>query len=119
MSSEIFTIAQTIGTGGGGLLALVLAIWLAIKAIALARSMLAHRSGNHRHPKLEQLRLICPIATGRRTLDDLHDAIVGLATGIDQLNGKQDNAATTTTNLSEAITDLRLEIASRATTRGD
>lgn len=120
MSSEIITIARTIGTGGGGILAVVLAIWLAIKAINLAREMIAHRNGtpgNPGNPNLEELRLICPVATGRRTLDDLHDVLVELVSGIGNLTDKQDSAAVDSHNLTNSIADLRVEIA-RGRSRG-
>lgn len=117
MSSEILTIARTIGTGGGGILAIVLAIWLAIKAINLAREMIARRNGNPGNPNLEELRLICPVATGRRTLDDLHDVLVELVSGIGNLTDKQDAAALDSHNLTSSIADLRVEIA-RSRSRG-
>lgn len=111
MSSEIITIARTIGTGGGGILAVVLAIWLAIKAVDLARRMIAHRNGNPGNPNLEELRLVCPVASGRRTLDDLHDVLVDLVSGIGNLNEKQDAAAVDSRSLTDSIADLRVEIA--------
>lgn len=118
MSSGILDcIVGIVGSGGGSILAVVLAAFLSIKAVDLTRTMIAKRSGTAA-PKLEELRMICPISSGRRTLDDLHDDLIAIAGGIDHLNEKRDEDASATGRLGQAITELRVEIAKRNGTRG-
>jgi len=109
-------ISGAIGAGGGGMLAIVLSVWLAIKAVDLVKT---HRNGkanpgpggNGSTGLKESLRMICPLGTGRHTLDDVHDVLEDVAGGIENLNTKQDADAAATGKLVDAITALRLEIA--------
>lgn len=117
MTPELSGILRAIGSGGGGILAVVLAVYLAIKVVALVRPLIAHRNVNP-GAHSEELRLICPIATGRRTLDDLHDVLVAIVGGIDKLNDKQDDHSTAVGTLTSAITNLRVEMAKRNGSRG-
>ena len=111
MSSGIVQeVAKVIASGGGGILAVVLAVYLGIKAVDLGRTALARRNG-HGTPKLSELRMVCPIATGRRTLDDLHEVLVELVGGVDRLNDQQGDGETATRNLTAVISELRIEIA--------
>jgi len=116
MDPSLEAITTAISAGGGGIAAIVLAVWLAIKAVDLVKTRTNGSAnpggkGNGSTNLKDHLRMICPLGTGRHTLDDVHDVLENVAGGIDTLNTKQDADAAATGKLTDAITALRLEIA--------
>jgi predicted transcriptional regulator len=63
----------------------------------------------------EKLRLICPMAAGNHSLDDLHEVLTQMESGIEQLNETQERIATRADTRDDRLTDvlsaLRLELA--------
>jgi hypothetical protein len=113
-------IAKMIAGGGGAACITALAVWLSIKAVDLVKAKTnGHGSAKPPNPDMlrETLRMICPLGTGRHTLDDVHDVLVNVAGGIQLLNDKQEAQDASSRALSQAITDLRIEIA-RSNGRG-
>ncbi len=114
--SEALEIARSFGLGGLGLLAAVLSVKLAIQAIDLARSLQRRRNGgNGGKLALDELRLVCPLAAGSHSLDDIHDVLVEIRVGMERLNDTQKELVADTKerthHLNDVLNALRLELA--------
>lgn len=107
--------APELGTVGLAILAVILAIFLALKALELYRrngktNGIGTGNGNRTavsRTRLDQLRMICPFGTGRRSLDDVHEILVSINTAIEGMERSQEQLAKDTR-------DLHIEVA-----RGD
>lgn len=115
---EIMEIARSFGLAGLGLLAAVLAVKLAARAVELARSQQRGRSGDAGvSVALEKLRLICPVARGTHSLDDIHDVLLQIGASMDRLHETQERIETDTKEerryLHDVLSALRLELAKR------
>ena len=117
---EALEIARSFGLGGLGLLATVLSVKLAVHAVDLARSQQRRRNGNGRNgarAALDELRLVCPLAPGGHSLDDVHDVLVEIRAGMERLNETQKEFVADTKersqHLSDVLSALRLELARR------
>ncbi len=116
--SEVLEIARSFGLGGLGLLAAVLSVKLAVQAIELLRAQQQRRNGNGRSKlALDELRLVCPLAPGGYSLDDIHEVLVEIRTGMERLNDTQKELVADTKerthHLNDVLNALRLELARR------
>ena len=114
---EALEITRSFGLGGLGLLATVLSVKLAVQAIDLARAQQRRRNGNGARIALDELRLVCPLAPGSHSLDDVHDVLVEIRVGMERLNETQKELVADTKERSQHLDDvlsaLRLELARR------
>ena len=114
---EALEMARSFGLGGLGLLAAVLSVKLAVQAIDLARAQQRRRNGNGARVALGDLRLVCPLAPGSHSLDDVHDVLVEIRSGMERLNETQKELVADTKERSQHLDDvlgaLRLELARR------
>ena len=114
---EALEIARSFGLGGLGLLATVLSVKLAVQAVDLARAQQRRRNGNAARVALDELRLVCPLAPGSHSLDDVHDVLVEIRVGMERLNETQKELVADTKersqHLSDVLSALRLELAGR------
>lgn len=119
--SPIIEAASSLGPVGLGILGIAIASLATLKAIDLARSLAARRNGNPTGTNRNGLRLICPLAPGGRTLDDVHSALVDVSTGINRMAEKQADLLDETRDRARAVdtilTDLRLDLAARGARR--
>lgn len=116
--SEIFEIARSFGLGGLGLMATMMAVKLAVQAIDLARNQLWRRnSSNGTKVAFEELKVVCPLAPGRHSLDDVHEVLVQIQSGMERLNETQKVIESDMKDRSQRLCDilgaLRLELARR------
>ncbi len=116
--NEALEIARSFGLGGLGLLAAVLSVKLAVQAIDLARAQQRRRNGgNGAKLALDELRLVCPLAPGGYSLDDIHEVLVEIRTGMERLNETQKELVADTKerthHLNDVLNALRLELARR------
>lgn len=122
--SQILEAAPELGSAGLGLLAVILAVYLAIQAIALVRGLVIQKrtglpcgtsNGSNGNGRLERLRMICPLSPGEHSLDDVHTVLTGMASSLDDLNRAQSDAnrqaSNRNTKLGEVLTAIRLQIA--------
>jgi len=114
---EALEITRSFGLGGLGLLATVLSVKLAVQAIDLARAQQRRRNGKGARIALDELRLVCPLAPGSHSLDDVHDVLVEIRVGMERLNETQKELVADTKERSQHLDDvlsaLRLELARR------
>ncbi len=116
--NEALEIARTFGLGGLGLLATVLSVRLAVQAVDLARSQQKRRNGNGRSGvALDDLRVICPLGPNGHSLDDVHEVLLQIRSGMERLNETQKEIETDMKERSHRLNDvlsaLRLELARR------
>jgi len=119
--NETFEIARSFGLGGLGLMATMMAVKLAVQAIDLARNQLWRRNGsngsNGRMVAFEELKVVCPLAPGRHSLDDVHEVLIQIRSGMERLNETQKEIETDMKDRSQRLCDilgaLRLELARR------
>lgn len=116
---EALEIARSFGLGGLGLLATVLSVRLAVQAVDFARAQQRRRNGNGNGTKLalDDLRLVCPLSPGNHSMDDIHDVLVEIRSGMERLNETQKEIVVDTKERSHRLNDvlnaLRLELARR------
>ena len=107
-------IARSFGLGGLGLLAAVLSVKLAVQVIEFARAQ--RRNGNG-GSKLDNLRLVCPVAPQRHSLDDVYEVLLQIRSGMERLNETQKEIETDMKERSHRLYDVlnavRLELARR------
>jgi hypothetical protein len=115
--NETLEIARSFGLGGLGLMATVLSVKLAIQAIDLLRNQQQRRNGNGAKSALDELRVVCPLAPGRHSLDDVHEVLIQIRSGMERLNETQKEIETDMKDRSQRLCDilsaLRLELARR------
>jgi len=116
--NETFEIARSFGLGGLGLMATMMAVKLAVQAIDLARNLLWRRNGsNGTKVAFEELKVVCPLAPGRHSLDDVHEVLIQIRSGMERLNETQKEIETDMKDRSQRLCDilgaLRLELARR------
>jgi len=113
-----FEAARSLGLGGLGLMATMLAVKLAIQVVDLARNQVWRRSGsNGTKVAFEELKVVCPLAPGRHSLDDVHEVLIQIRSGMERLNETQKEIETDMKDRSQRLCDilgaLRLELARR------
>lgn len=113
-----FEVARSFGLGGLGLMATMLAVKLAIQAVDLARNQMGRRNGtNGTKVAFEELKVVCPLAPGRHSLDDVHEVLIQIRSGMERLNETQKVIETDMKDRSQRLCDilgaLRLELARR------
>jgi len=87
---EVLDITGSFGLGGLGLLAAVFSVKLAIQAVDLARAQQRRRNGPNRSKvDLDELRVVCPLAPGNHSLDDVHEVLIQIRAGMERLNATQ------------------------------
>jgi len=111
-------VARSLGLGGLGLMATMLAVRLAIQTVDLARTQLWRRNGsNGTKVAFEELKVVCPLAPGRHSLDDVHEVLVQIQSGMERLNETQKVIESDMKDRSQRLCDilgaLRLELARR------
>ena len=115
--NETLEIARSFGLGGLGLMATVLSVKLAIQAIDLLRNQQRRRNGNGAKAALDELRVVCPLAPGRHSLDDVHEVLIQISSGMKRLNETQKEIESDMKDRSQRLCDilsaLRLELARR------
>ncbi len=122
---KIAGMAQSMGVGGIGLLAVVYAFRLAMQTVTTLKSVLEQRrqpsgsgngSGNGSYEKLvERLTLNCPVALGSRTIDDLYEVavrqdgtMVAVKEGLERLAGEMKDG---NSKVAEAVHELAMDLA--------
>ncbi len=113
-----FEAARSLGLGGLGLMATVLAVKLALQVVDLARSQVGRRNGgNGSKVAFDELKVVCPLAPGRHSLDDVHEVLIQIRAGMERLNETQKEIETDMKDRSQRLCDilgaLRLELARR------
>ena len=113
-----FDVARSLGLGGLGLMATMLAVKLAIQAVDLARNQISRRSTNNgTKVAFDELKVVCPLAPGRHSLDDVHEVLIQISSGMERLNETQKEIESDMKGRSERLCDilgaLRLELARR------
>lgn len=116
-----FEAARSLGLGGLGLMATMLAVKLAIQVVDLARNQVWRRNGsNGRNGQMvafDELKVVCPLAPGRHSLDDVHEVLIQIRSGMERLNETQKEIETDMKDRSQRLCDilgaLRLELARR------
>ncbi len=113
-----FEAARSLGLGGLGLMATMLAVKLAIQAVDLARNQVWRRNGtNGAKVAFDELKVVCPLAPGRHSLDDVHEVLIQIRSGMERLNETQKEIETDMKDRSQRLCDilgaLRLELARR------
>lgn len=113
-----FEAARSLGLGGLGLMATMLAVKLAIQAVDLARNQIGRRNGtNGTKVAFDELKVVCPLAPGRHSLDDVHEVLIQIRSGMERLNETQKEIETDMKDRSQRLCDilgaLRLELARR------
>lgn len=113
-----FEVARSFGLGGLGLMSTMLAVKLAIQAVDLARNQVGRRGGsNGTKVAFEELKVVCPLAPGRHSLDDVHEVLIQIRSGMERLNETQKVIETDMKDRSQRLCDilsaLRLELARR------
>lgn len=113
-----FEVARSFGLGGLGLMATMLSVKLAIQAVDLARNQVGRRNGsNGTKIAFEELKVVCPLAPGRHSLDDVHEVLIQIRSGMERLNETQKVIETDMKDRSQRLCDilsaLRLELARR------
>jgi hypothetical protein len=115
---EALEMARGLGLGGLGLLAAVLSVRLAVQAVDLARAQQRRRNGNGGTKlALDELRVVCPLAPGNHSLDDVYEVLIQIRAGMERLNDTQREIVVDTKErsdrLNDVLTALRLELARR------
>ncbi len=113
-----FEAARSLGLGGLGLMATMLAVKLAIQVVDLARSQVWRRNGsNATKVAFDELKVVCPLAPGRHSLDDVHEVLIQIRSGMERMNETQKEIETDMKDRSQRLCDilsaLRLELARR------
>jgi hypothetical protein len=113
-----FEAARSLGLGGLGLMATMLAVKLAIQVVDLARNQVWRRGGgNGTKVAFDELKVVCPLAPGRHSLDDVHEVLIQIRSGMERLNETQKEIETDMKDRSQRLCDilgaLRLELARR------
>ncbi len=113
-----FEAARSLGLGGLGLMATMLAVKLAIQVVDLARNHVGRRNGgNGTKIAFDELKVVCPLAPGRHSLDDVHEVLIQIRSGMERLNETQKEIETDMKDRSQRLCDilgaLRLELARR------
>jgi len=105
--------ANALGPVGLIALALVIAVFLALKAVETIRRLIDRKNGNDCSctPKFDELRLICPIATGNVSLEDVRDVLLDVKRGIDAMNNGRTEQRTRDGELARVLGELRVEVA--------
>lgn len=116
--SEVLEIARSLGLGGLGLLAAVLSVKLAVQVVEFLRTQQQRRNGNGGSKiALDELRLVCPLAPRNHSLDDVHEVLIQIRTGMERLNETQKGIETDmkeqSRHLYDVLSALRLELARR------
>ncbi len=119
--NETLEIARSFGLGGLGLMATMLAVKLAVQAVDLARNQLARRNGNGNGNgakiAFDGLKVVCPLSPGRHSLDDVHEVLIQIRSGMERLNETQKEIESDMKDRSQRLCDilsaLRLEMARR------
>ena len=111
-------VARSFGLGGLGLMATMLAVKLAIQVVDLARNQVWRRNGsNGTKVAFDELKVVCPLAPGRHSLDDVHEVLIQIRAGMERLNETQKVIETDMKDRSQRLCDileaLRLELARR------
>lgn len=110
-----FEAARSLGLGGLGLMATMLAVKLAIQVVDLARNQVWRRNGTK--VAFDELKVVCPLAPGRHSLDDVHEVLIQIRSGMERLNETQKEIETDMKDRSQRLCDilgaLRLELARR------
>jgi hypothetical protein len=113
-----FEAARSLGLGGLGLMATMLAVKLAIQVVDLARNQVWRRNGSSgTKVAFDELKVVCPLAPGRHSLDDVHEVLIQIRAGMERLNETQKEIETDMKDRSQRLCDilgaLRLELARR------
>ena len=116
--NEVLEIARSFGLGGLGLLAAVLTVKLAIQAVDLVQAQQRRRNGNGGAKfALDELRVVCPLAPGNHSLDDVYEVLIQIRSGMERLNDTQKEIEADMKDRSHRLNDvlsaLRLELARR------
>jgi len=116
--NETLEIARSFGLGGLGLMATVLSVKLAVQAIDLVRNQQWRRNGGSGSKvAFDELKVVCPLAPGRHSLDDVHEVLIQIRSGMERLNETQKEIETDMKDRSQRLCDilgaLRLELARR------
>ena len=105
---EALEIARSLGLSGLGLLAAVLAVKLAIQVIDLARNQLSKRNGAK--IAFEELKVVCPLAPGRHSLDDIHEVLIRILGDMERLNETQKEIEADVKDRSQRLGDILGEL---------
>lgn len=113
-----FEVARSLGLGGLGLMATMLAVKLALQVVEVVRAQQRKRNGDGgAKVALDELRLICPVAPRNHSLDDVHEVLIQIRTGMERLNETQKGIETDMKeqgrHLYDVLSALRLELARR------
>ena len=111
-------IARSFGLGGLGLMATMMAVKLAVQALDLARNQLWRRGGgNGSKVAFDELKVVCPLAPGHHSLDDVHEVLIQIRAGMERMNETQKEIESDMKDRSQRLCDilsaLRLELARR------
>ena len=111
-------VARSFGLGGLGLMATMMAVKLAVQAVDLARNQLWRRAADTGSKvAFEELKVVCPLAPGRHSLDDVHEVLVQIQSGMERLNETQKEIESDMKDRSQRLCDilgaLRLELAKK------
>lgn len=115
---QALEVARSFGLGGLGLMATVLSVKLAVQAVDLVRSQQGRRNGgNGSKVAFDELKVVCPLAPGHHSLDDVHEVLIQIRSGMERLNETQKEIETDMKDRSQRLCDilgaLRLELARR------
>lgn len=115
---EVLEVARSLGLGGLGLLAAVLSVKLALQVFEVVRAQQRRRNGNGNSKlALDELRLVCPVAPRSHSLDDIHEVLIQIRSGMERLNETQKGIETDMKeqgrHLYDVLSALRLELARR------
>ena len=115
---QALEVARSFGLGGLGLMATVLSVKLAVQAVDLVRSQQSRRNGgNGSKVAFDELKVVCPLAPGHHSLDDVHEVLIQIRSGMERLNETQKEIETDMKDRSQRLCDilgaLRLELARR------
>ncbi len=113
-----FEVARSFGLGGLGLMATMMAVKLAIQTVDLARNQLLRRGGgNGSKVAFDELKVVCPLAPGHHSLDDVHEVLIQIRAGMERMNETQKEIESDMKDRSQRLCDilsaLRLELARR------
>ena len=108
-------VAQSMGFAGMGLLAAVLALWVVAQLVPVFKTQLSRRNGNggSENGGPRGMKLECPMASGKRTLDDVYGALVDLKRSVEDQTKRQDQIISGQERVVDRLHEFTLEVARR------
>ena len=93
----------------------MLAVKLALQMVELARSRLNKRNGAKL--AVEELKIVCPLAPGRHSLDNIHEVLIRILGDMERLNETQNeieaDVKERSQRLGDILAELRVQLARR------